>query len=1247
MEPIDRLKQLCIEGIKSKGIGKEHIDRLKDELREVIAQSDAEYFLDLFDKKIKYPYNQNNLLITYLLGITDDIDLDKPPESILGEFPDIDCDFIAPVRDYLKNEWAPKTFGEKYVSSIATYGTFKLASTLKDLARLYGNDHNEINLITKKFEATDDEGDPLTFEKALELYDDLRAYCETYPRIKEATTRLLKRSRSTGTHAGGLIISSVPIEDYIPIVRGKEGFPAAAWTEGLNTQDLGPMGFIKYDLLSIADLMRLAYICKIVKQRHGMSTICALEGSEDDWSDTSYLNDPESLAMADRGDTLGIFQFDSFGIRRMMKEMTITAFDDLIVANATYRPGPLGVGMDKTYAKRKKGEEEYEIHPVLKPILDKTYGVLVFQESVMQVLHVVGKIPLKDCEAIRKAISKKKIDKFIKYKEIFIKNGQEVLGQSEEELIKLWSYIEKFSEYGFNATMDISTLVYTNRGAKRIDEFVAGDLVYTINENGDRIETEVVAIHDHGTLPGFEITLEDGYKIVCSINHKFLTEHGQMPLWKILISERSILCDAHKMESINASEEKGWMEGEVRTGVRYSGGSQPSSIKVSGLPEISMEDSGDRRRDGRHQECDSLRFGNDNQQGAGRPPENLRGMRKDQAGEHQGPDGEIEYGQPGSRAEENFLRDGEEDICTTGHSGETSRETEEVAGRKSGRIRKMRRGGVAKSQDISDGDLAQVASGLGHESYFLRGQKATGGSSQGQYLDRGGWLLPLLSTEAQESSGLPGESEGERRSAQCRVPSSWECDSAEIQHGMLCEFYGDHETGMGGLAAGHAPISNTGRLVPRRVIRVVPVGERRMYDLEVACSTHNFILPNGVVTSNSHSTAYAYLAAQLLYLKSHYPLEFYAGTLTSEDDVDKIQEYRLDAKSFGRDIDVFPIDLNKSKDEFVIDGDSIYYSFNDLKGIGKETARKIAQHQPYKDLPDFMERCSTNKDVCTRLIRLGCFGPDVEGNLAYYEKFSKAEKSKKGKVSSFRKSLDNWLNKIFSELKEKEIVEDCERETLLEHFDEYGGCFEGKNADKKYQQHVKSLKKRIEGHEHMLSDDSLPEYCPKEVGELTLADRAKLFSGAEMEYYGFRWIHPVKLAVERAPGRTVPATFKGFESSGKKEMGVDCLIKGVSERTIKNSTRKMYKVKAEDANCSEYVITIWGDDWERFGNFFEIHKDGKESYGNILHMTLQSDPVYGYNLKSYKWKERYKMPKDPADDLRVSLLARGEDWSQW
>ena len=444
------LENLCNEAMDRLNLcfSPEYVDRLKLELKHIGWQDEYQYFVELYDQNKKLT-NENNLLVPYLLGIVDEIDINKLPNYIfISDFPDVDVDYIPEIQQWLKNEWAPATFGAEYVCNIGNYSTYGIKSAMQDMARVHGLSHGEIIEVTTNIEDKDEENNPISWETALEINKGLAEYCEKYPDVYDAAKRLYGRIRGQGKHAGGLIISKSRLDELVPLTVDKNGHPLSAWTEGLHAQDLAPVGLVKFDILVITNLVQIAQCLRLIRERHGIDRICALTGG-DNWSDTSYLNDPKAIELANNARLKCIFQFDSAGIRDLAKKGGVTSFEDLVAYTSLYRPGPMSSNLNILYCKRKKGEK-YEIHPLLKPILESTYGLIIFQEQVMKIFNVVGGFPLPQCYKIVKAISKKKGEVFEKASVQFIEQCQNRLGYSKEQADEFFLQIQRFSGYAFN-----------------------------------------------------------------------------------------------------------------------------------------------------------------------------------------------------------------------------------------------------------------------------------------------------------------------------------------------------------------------------------------------------------------------------------------------------------------------------------------------------------------------------------------------------------------------------------------------------------------------------------------------------------------------------------------------------------------------------------------------------------------------------------------------------------------------------
>jgi DNA polymerase III alpha subunit len=1308
MKDRDRLLKLCVYGLQVRGLAQDqrYKDRLKKDLKEIDAQGEYEYFLNLHDKFKKenliFKENQHNNSVDYLLFLTDEFDIEKPAEYIQGEFPDIDIDYIREVRDDLKRNWAVEQFGQEFICEIGTYGTSGIKGAILDMARVHSLPKGEIQPITVKMEDKDDEGHELEWDKALEMYPEFRDYCERNQEVAECAHILLDRIRTSGVHAGGLIVSDRRIDGFVPLeVRmvnkeNPDGVICSAWTEGLNRQDLQPVGLIKFDLLVVNNLKQIAVACNLVKERHGIDKICALPGQWD-FSDISYLNDPKCIEMANKADLKCIFQFDSEGIRKLVKRGGVSSFDDIAAYSALYRPGCLMMGMDVTYCRRKKGEEPYSIHPLMQKTLGATYGVLVYQEQIMEILRVVGEIPEMHTEKVRKAISKKNIKGFIKYKELFLENGQKNLNANKDYVENLWSTIESFAEYGFNKSVPNTTLVptrtYDKIDLKQIKDFVPGDIVFCVNEQGETVETEVVALHDHGYLQGFEVTFDDGYKTTCSANHKFLTEKGQVSLKEICRTRSYIFCDQN-IRSMYAEKEREWLECNLWGNIKEQGGVARTSEYMSNLqesqraeqigeiesdssmwsevfnerstvrPSERMQDMQEHGLEERSRKpCGSMWDGVSNLEREGGSYERVSSVRRSEETKHQGKDGFVECRKHVSREEENIFRHGQENFGTSRDKSCQSRESKKMERRESREVCEMHRSSMEVSKTIKDGELGPNSIGLAYgEDSLWQGSKASR-SSEREYLDRSGRVLSFLRTQEQFGESVStADSSGQRPDVKRGMFEEGQYNASAIEHGMFCEFDGSDEDRDLGLGAGHAEITDTRNLVHRKIVRVVPVGECHMFDLEVANPTHNFLLPNGIVTSNSHSYAYAYISARLLWLKAHYPIEFYTATLMCAKDTKKFKDYKLDAEKHG--IEICPVHINKSKKNFSINGDKIYFGFSNIKNIGA-TADRIVENQPYADYPDFLDKYGTDATTLKALTSLGVF--EEKYDRVTLRKFSEWYKTKVGARKDRKKRFEQTLLKKLEELKKMlltEVSEDdpdfekmCaftpEAESLWksrfsETKQQVAFKYRGENRTKDVpfigllEAIVKRREKSISGENDKKEMDSDPVTMDKfdpasvtlEDAEMKILTDELVLDGhtsypiAESMYYGFQWTH----LLETIPDYT-GATIDKFLEEAEKGLivgNIEIQVASVKKRVSKSNVT-FYSVEVEDANGKRMTVNVWQDDYNRF------EEELKE--GNLLSMQV-NPPGGGFNTLTFKSVPRHERKKLPPkeDDSRLIVM---------
>lgn len=386
-----------------------------------------------------------------------------------NELPDIDVDFPPSILSKIV-PLARKMYGDDRVAGVCTYMRSGVRSVIKDVARVFELPFKEVNDITT---ILGNESNKMNWLTAIDNFEELRQFIKNYPQASNIMSILNSRVKSVGTHASALIISSVPIAGKIPMIRqaGERDEMVSSWVEGQARLELSVFGFCKFDRLGLQTLDDLAMCLDLLYSRGQLSRedgIFRLPGRKN-WSDLVYLTDKKALKAAARGETNGVFQFDSDGIRHLLEHIRVDKFSELVAANALYRPGVMSAVVDgikgghEAYYKRKHGQITWNLHPSLEPILGDTYGLMIYQEQVMKVLEKIGGIALPDCDAVRKAISKKKLKVIAQYKPVFVRNAMKILECDEAEAEQWWNNIENWSGYGFNKSHSLAYAIVAMR----------------------------------------------------------------------------------------------------------------------------------------------------------------------------------------------------------------------------------------------------------------------------------------------------------------------------------------------------------------------------------------------------------------------------------------------------------------------------------------------------------------------------------------------------------------------------------------------------------------------------------------------------------------------------------------------------------------------------------------------------------------------------------------------------------------
>jgi DNA polymerase-3 subunit alpha len=379
-------------------------------------------------------------LVAYTLNITD---IDPLRYNLLFErflnperrsMPDIDIDFCKLRRDEVIRYVADRYGGEDHVAQITTFGKMQARAVVRDVGRVLGMPYEEVDRIAKMIP----EGIKMTLAKALKQEPGLEELAQSDARVGELleiARSLEGLARHASTHAAGVVIADRPIVEYLPLYRSQTGEVVTQY----DMKAVEEIGLIKFDFLGLRTLTMI----------HDAIDLIHCRGEEVDIRRIP-LDDQETYGLLSSGETEGIFQLESSGMKDLLVRMRPENFEDLIALVALYRPGPLGSRMIDDFIERKHGrvQIQYEL-PQLEPILKETYGVIVYQEQVMQIAGVLAGFSMGQADVLRKAMGKKIIHVMEEQKQVFVE-GAVKSGISQDTAARLFELIAKFGEYGFN-----------------------------------------------------------------------------------------------------------------------------------------------------------------------------------------------------------------------------------------------------------------------------------------------------------------------------------------------------------------------------------------------------------------------------------------------------------------------------------------------------------------------------------------------------------------------------------------------------------------------------------------------------------------------------------------------------------------------------------------------------------------------------------------------------------------------------
>jgi DNA polymerase III subunit alpha len=448
-ERLPRLKQFAASGALRHTID-EYERRLSYEIDMIKQMKYPGYFLIVWDF-IRYARERQipvgpgrgsaaGSLVAYCLRITDvdPIDFDLIFERFLNpervSLPDIDIDFCERRRGEVI-DYVTRKYGRENVAQIITFGTMKARAVVRDVGRVLEMPFADVDRVAKQIPAALD----MTLDKALEESETLRQMEQGDPKVKELLSvarRLEGMTRHASVHAAGVVIAPNAITEHAPLYKGARDEIVTQWS----MKEIERVGLLKMDFLGLSTLTLIYDAIEEIRKTTGKTLDI----------DAIPFDDPKTYQVFQEGQTYGIFQFESSGMRDILRKAKPQRLDDLIALNALYRPGPLRSGMVEDFIARKQGKTEvkYEL-PQLEPVLSDTYGVIAYQEQVMRISNLVAGFTLGEADILRKAMGKKKADVMQKMRAKFI-DGARKNGHSEKKAAHLFELMEHFAGYGFN-----------------------------------------------------------------------------------------------------------------------------------------------------------------------------------------------------------------------------------------------------------------------------------------------------------------------------------------------------------------------------------------------------------------------------------------------------------------------------------------------------------------------------------------------------------------------------------------------------------------------------------------------------------------------------------------------------------------------------------------------------------------------------------------------------------------------------